>query len=47
MNAAEVVVREVQGGRRFQVFQFLTESVGQPGQPPHGHPNREILPLDQ
>ena len=46
MDAAKVVVREVQGGRRFQVFQLLTESVGQPGQSPHAHPHGEILPLD-
>jgi hypothetical protein len=27
------------------VFQFLAECVGEPREPPHAHPHREVSPL--
>ncbi len=47
MHTTKVVVREMQGRSGFQVIQLLAESVGEPRQPPHGHANAQILPLDQ
>jgi hypothetical protein len=46
MNPHEIVVREVQGICGLEIFQLLAESVGQPRQPAHLHPARQILPLD-
>ena len=45
MNAAEVVIGEVQRDGCFQVRQFLAESVRQPREPANRHPHREVLPL--
>lgn len=42
MNPAEVVVHEVKGESVIQVFDLLTESVGQPRHPPHGHADSEV-----
>ncbi|MBI1750618.1 MAG: hypothetical protein HY234_09765 [Acidobacteria bacterium] len=44
MNPDKIVVREVQGNGGFEVGQFLTESIGQPGEPAHLH--GEVLALD-
>lgn len=46
MNAAEIVVREVQRQGRFQVRQFLAERIGQPGKPPAHHADGQVLPFD-
>src|SRR5208282_3596566 len=46
VNAAEIIVRKLNGVSRFQVVPFLTECVRQPGEPPHVHPEREILALN-
>lgn len=47
MHPHEIVVCKVQGSRRLQVLHFLTERIGQPGKPPHGHPHRQVLALNQ
>lgn len=44
VNPDKIVVREVQGNGGFEVGQFLTESIGQPGEPAHLH--GEVLALD-
>jgi hypothetical protein len=46
MRAAKVVVHEVQGDRRGEVFHLLGKRVGQPGQAPHAHTHSEVLALD-
>jgi len=43
MDAAEIVVHEVQGDRMFQVVELLAESVPQPGKAPHAHSDCEVL----
>ncbi len=43
---AEVVVHEVQRHRVGVVLDLLAEPVGQPGEPAHPHPHREVLTLD-
>lgn len=45
MDAAEIVIREVQGASGFQVGGFLGESVCQSGKPSHHHAYGQILPL--
>ena len=47
MNAAEVVVHEVDCEGVFVVFQCFTESVGEPGEPPVLHPKRHVLTFDK
>ena len=38
MDAAQIVMGEMQRRSGFQVVELLAESVGEPRQPPHGHP---------
>lgn len=47
MNAAEVVVHEVERDGRDMVLNLLAECVGQPCETAHLHPHREVLPLDK
>jgi hypothetical protein len=46
MNAAEIVVRDVQGHRRRMVLQLLAEAVGQPREAARRHAKRQIAALD-
>ena len=46
MNAAEVVVREIQRKRRPVVLKLLRESVGQASESPNLHPHGEVLTLN-
>jgi len=46
MNTAKIVIREVQRTSRFQVFDFLAESVGEARKPSHHHSHGQILPFD-
>lgn len=43
VNAAEIVVREVQCERRFQVFPFLREAISQARESTHCHSDIQIL----
>ena len=45
MNTAEIVIREVQSNRGFQIVQLLGERIGQSGKPSHCHPHCEVLPF--
>ena len=45
MNAAEVVRHEAQRDRRLKVLNFFAESIDEPGEPPHAHPHRHVIPL--
>lgn len=47
MHPHEIVVREVQGDRRTQVFNFPTECIREPREPAHGHPHGQVLALNQ
>ena len=47
MYAAKIIVSEMQSASGFQVRQFLRESVRQPREPSHLHPDREVLPLNE
>ena len=46
VNAARVVIGEVQGQGRFQIIPLFRESVGEPGEPLAPLPERSVLPLD-
>ena len=47
MNTAEIKVRiDIKRDRRFMVFQFLAESIGEAGEAALLHPKRQILALD-
>ena len=46
VNPREVVIHEVQGHCVPQVVDLLRERVGQPREPAHGHPHREVQPFD-
>jgi hypothetical protein len=46
MDAAEIVVGNVQRHGRRVVFELFGKAVGEPGKAPAGHPNRQVLPLD-
>jgi len=46
VNAAEIVVHEVERERVLVVFHFLRERIRQPRESPHGHSHRKVLPLD-
>ena len=43
MNTAEIVMREMQGNRGFQVRQLFAERIRQPRKSPHRHSHREVL----
>src|SRR5712692_3738493 len=45
MNAAEIVIREVQGNGGFQMRQLPAECIGEPRKPAKVHPHREVLAL--
>jgi hypothetical protein len=47
MNAAEIVVREVQSDSGFQVRQLLAERIREPRKTPHRHSHSQILPLNK
>ena len=47
MDAAKVVIGEVQRDGCFQVLKFLRESVRQARESAHPHPHREVLALDK
>jgi hypothetical protein len=47
MNAAEIVIREVQSNSGFQVGQLLAESICQSRKSPHRHSHREVLSFDK
>jgi hypothetical protein len=47
MNAAEVVICEMQGDSSFQVRQLLAERVCEPRKSPHRHSHCEVLPLHE
>ena len=47
MNPAEIVVREMQRTRGFQIRQFLAESIRQPREPANRHSHGEVLPFDK
>ena len=46
MGTSEVVVHVVERDHRCMVLDLLGEGVGQPGEPPHAHPHREVLALE-
>ena len=46
MNAAKVVIGEVQCDGGFQVRQLLAERIGQSRKSPEVHPHGEVLPLN-
>ena len=46
VDAAEVVVKEVNRNLMRMIFNLLAESVGQPRESSHSHSHEEILPLD-
>lgn len=46
MDAAEIVVHEIERQRENVVVELLAESVGEPGEAPHRHTHREVVPLD-
>lgn len=43
MNAAEIVIREVQGDSGFQVGELLAEGICEPRQPANLHSHSEVL----
>ena len=45
MSTAEIVEREVQGDRSFQVRQLLAERIGEPRKAPNLHSHRQVLPF--
>ena len=46
MNPAKIVVHVKQGDGVNMVFYFLRERIRKPGESPHSHTHREVLPLD-
>ena len=46
MALDEIVIGEVQGNGGLEVFEFLTESVGEAGQSAHVKTGRAVQPLD-
>src|SRR5437763_839983 len=46
MNTAEIVIREMQSASRFQVGDFLRESVRQARKPSHHHSHGQVLPFN-
>ena len=47
MNAAEIIVRKVQGDGGFQMGKFLAKSIGQPRKSPHRHSHSQVLPFHE
>ena len=47
VNAAEVVVHEVQTDCMHVVLDFLAEAIGQPSESPHVHAHRQVLALHE
>jgi hypothetical protein len=47
MNAAEIVVREVQGDGGFQVRQLFAERISEPRKTAHRHSHGQVLPFDK
>jgi len=47
MNAAEIVIREVQGNCSPQMRQLLAERIGEPRKAPKLHPHGQVLPFDK
>ena len=45
MNTTEIVIREVQGNRSFQVRQLFAEGIREPRKTAHRHSHGEVLPL--
>lgn len=45
MNAAEIIVREVQGDSGLEMRQLFAERIGEPGKPSHLHSHGQILPF--
>jgi hypothetical protein len=46
VDAAEIVMCEMQRNGVLVVLQFLGKAQAQPGEPPKESPHREIVPLD-
>src|SRR5438552_12035615 len=46
VNPAEIVVGDPQPNHRPEVRQLLRETIRQPGESPHLHPERQVIPLD-
>ena len=46
MPLYEIVICEVQGNRRLEVFEFLAESIGEPGQAAHVEASRAVQSLN-
>ena len=47
MNAVEVVIREVQGNRSFQMRQLPAERIPKPRKASHRHAHCNVLPFDE
>jgi hypothetical protein len=47
MNAAEIVIREVQRNGGFQMRQPFAERIREPRKTPHRHSHGQVLPLDE
>ena len=47
VDAAEIVIHEVQRNSVAEVFHLFGKSIGQPGEPPHAHAHGEVLALDK
>ena len=45
VDTAEIVVHKIQRDIVFEIFQFFRVAIGQPREPAHGHPHRQILPF--
>lgn len=46
MNSHEVVMKEMQGKCRFEVFEFLRKSVGKSSESTHLHTHSQVLSLN-
>jgi len=46
VDAAVVVVHEVQGDGSLEVVELLAEGVGQAREPPHAHPHGQVCPFN-
>jgi hypothetical protein len=43
VNPAQIVVSIVKGNRGNVIFEFLRDSIGEPGEPAHSHSHGETL----